>query len=644
MLREIINFTEDLIKDIPDILQWNSKPSVGLHVFIDIDEQGQWINRHLKIGIDYEYFDGKNENIQLYKECIRYQSASDYITMNKVKKFDPKQKIHSCSPFSIAFNFNFSQEDKRKIELISNNQKKLLKEDKEKDLLKIREERIKIIKERLQDYKKFSIRVYFNDNNESYQNYKTLLDSFYDLLSNEILNEIKKLPEFNFLSDKEYVRIYLRSIPIEQQEDLYRKYLEQEIFGDNQLTYKEKGVTIFLNSYSDKKIFLKHRTSTLINGISYRIDKKDAILLYYFEKLLKNNTLPNPLPIIIDNHEINTEVVKIFNENKEPLRYHEIISKLFVRKNLKYLSDYYLLNYSNTKNGLNINDFDFVPLFIFNLEHEQTIYNVTEAGIIKNKIFEKYYDIIIKTIFDFEKIVVVNIFNNKIKDNKYSTNYFGDIDPQYIIGGDIMYQLIMKYRNAFYDYIYKSKQNAINKLMFDDIMYNSILSNIKKDEIKGKFEWNNNIKNKINIWFSLYNLFDNNQNQNNMAAKVEDLIEKIKSISKGEAIIETPEEFAFASGQIVSYLIDRSAASNKTYAMLEPYLQKVKSGQLQDSIANTFSIYKHDIQVYKGKFENLASNVLTYDNNVEMKPLLKFFLAGCFSPCVIYESEKKQNN
>ena len=26
MLREIINFTEDLIKDIPDILQWNSKP------------------------------------------------------------------------------------------------------------------------------------------------------------------------------------------------------------------------------------------------------------------------------------------------------------------------------------------------------------------------------------------------------------------------------------------------------------------------------------------------------------------------------------------------------------------------------------------------------------------------------------------
>jgi hypothetical protein len=44
------------------------------------------------------------------------------------------------------------------------------------------------------------------------------------------------------------------------------------------------------------------------------------------------------------------------------------LERLFERTNQKYLSDYYLINYSNTKDGLKINDFDFVPLFRFNIE------------------------------------------------------------------------------------------------------------------------------------------------------------------------------------------------------------------------------------------------------------------------------------
>ena len=47
--------------------------------------------------------------------------------------------------------------------------------------------------------------------------------------------------------------------------------------------------------------------------------------------------------------------------------------------------------------------------------------------------------------------------------------------------------------------------------MFDDIMYQSVLSNIKLDTFENKrFEWNNSIKKKINIWFSLYKMFNQN--------------------------------------------------------------------------------------------------------------------------------------
>ena len=48
MIREIINFTKDLIEDIPDIMEWKVKPSKGLHVFIDIDDNGQWIKQDLQ--------------------------------------------------------------------------------------------------------------------------------------------------------------------------------------------------------------------------------------------------------------------------------------------------------------------------------------------------------------------------------------------------------------------------------------------------------------------------------------------------------------------------------------------------------------------------------------------------------------------
>lgn len=239
------------------------------------------------------------------------------------------------------------------------------------------------------------------------------------------------------------------------------------------------------------------------------------------------------------------------------------------------------------------------------------------------------------------------IFNNslvKIKDDKYSTHYFDEIDPTYVSGGDIMYQQIMKYRKAFYDYIYKSKNNAINLIMFNDLMYKSILSNIHKDDIKGRFEWNNSIKKKINIWFSLYNLFNNNKNSEIMVSKVTDLLSKMRNVVKGESIFEKPEEFAFGAGQVVSYLIDRSIANDKTYALLEPFLQKTKSNLLQDAIAQTIAVYKHDISTYKGAFQALSSNVLTYDDNIDTKPLLKYFLAGCFSPCIIYDKKEVTTN
>lgn len=651
MIREIINFTENLITDIPEIIQLKLQPDKGLYVFIDIDNDGNWTNSQLIKRVDYDYYDGKNQDFPLWSDCIRYQEATTYITMNKVKAFDGKQKIHSCSPFAVAFNFNFNKNDKDGLGLKEG--KKLSDEDKKYNEELIRTKRLEVVKDRLKDYHKNSFAIYkleqCNEDCDSVSNatqfkYNRHLSAFYDNM-NRILDRITEVPEYNKLTDKDYLKVFLRSIPIEEQEALYNKYLEENLLNGDEI--QNKGVVGFLTSYSAKKIFTQHKTSTAVKGITYRYSKQDALILNTFEKIWKRKCFPNPLPIVVDKREINKEVVKIFNENIEPIPYRELMKRLFEKTKTSELSDYYLLNYRNTKDGMVLDDFDFVPLFRYIFDNHLTIENVTCAGYTKDNVFEPEHYEKIDNIFDFERIIVKEIFNNslvKIKDEKYSTSYFGVIDSKYVIGGDIMYQLILKYRKAFYDYIYKSKTNAITATMFDDMMFHSILSNIRYDEIKTRCEYNNAIKTKINIWFSIYNLFSNNKKEDIMASKFTDLLAKMKTIAKGESNIESPEEFAFGAGQLASYLIDRSAASNKTYAMLEPYLQKSKSGQLQDAIAQSFAVYKHDISVYKGTFEFLSAQVLTYDEGADMKPLLKYFLAGCFSPCAVYAKKYETSN
>lgn len=657
MIREIINFTNGLLSDIPDIMQWNIQPDKGLHVFIDIDEIGNWANQNLQQGIDYDYYDGKNQDIKLWNDCIRYQEATEYITMNKVSKFDKKKKIHSCSPFAVAFNFNFNDNEKSELGIkIFKKSDKPSKEELKSNNALIRAQRRIVIEERLKDYQSNSLSIYGIKekdgdlfSNQPFIYGKQIMGFFNNL--HKILNAVELIAEYSLLIGKDYLHLYVRTIPIDVQEELHNRYVKQEIFSGEVMLKEHFGSVGFFTAYNQKKPFLRHRTSFLKDGVCQRFSEEDAITLYTFEKLLrrKPQCLPNPLPIMIDGREWNKRVIKLFNESGDTLSFRDLLKQLFAKYNMKSLPNYYLLNLSKTKSGIVINDFDFVPLFRYYLDGDIVVSNVTNSSSLQDKSFERERDISIKTIFDFERVAVREVFNNslvKIKEDKYVTNYFGEIDSNYVIGGTLMSNLMQKYRKAIYAYIYKSDTNAINASMFDDIMYQSILSNIKLDTFENKrFEWNNSIKKKINIWFSLYKMFNQNDKRENMVTKINELKNEISRVTKGETDLLSPESFAFGAGQLVSYLMDRSVSTNKTYAMLEPYLQKGKSRLLQDAIAQTVTVYKHDInQIYKGRFEFLASQVLTYGGDIDMKPLLKYFLAGCFSPCIIYEKTKEITN
>ena len=630
MIREIINFTKDIIEDCPDIMQRNLKPNGGLYIFVNMDEAGNWVNRNGVYGQDYLYLNANDSEssipileITALEEEVKRVGTS----MNKV--LDKSSQIFSCSPYAVVF------------------KKKSLTNEK---IPGIKGEKICKL---LPFYFENARKLCPLEEQQRIVSFESICGIILKELENFIREQAdeKKIVLIDQLKDDEYISIYLRSVLLNDYKKAHDYYLKDKLYNKGEFNKTVNGILYgvsgFLNGLNDKKLFLVHRTACMDEGLCGRISFEEALLLDKFQSLILRKVLPNPLPIAVNQRE-NKLFLNLFHENETPLSYRELIKSLFEQHEIKELSEFYLLNYSKAKDIV-INDIDFVPMFRYYFDKPLLIENVMLAGYKRDEIFEEERDISLKDIFSFEYVVVREIFNNCLvmikKDGSYKSLYFGEVDlsKRSDNGKFLIYQLIMKYRYAFYEYIYKSKQNAINVLMFDEMMFTSILASIKNEEVKSRFSFNNVIKRKLNIWFSLYNLFNNNDKKKEvMASNVTDLMSKMRIVAKGEAVLETPEEFAFAAGQLVSYLMDKSVASEKNYSMLEPYLQKTKSKHLQDAIAHVFSQYKHAVSIYGKAFKALASNVLTYDEDVDMKPLLKYFLAGCFSNCVIYE--KKEEN
>ena len=635
MIQELINFTNDLITDIPDIVNWNNKPSNGLHIFIELNENYEWINKRMEQNIDYLYFDGNitDDNKSLCREFLKYQNASDFITMNKVKRFDTKQKIHSCSPFSVAFNLKIEQE-------YIESYKKNLKIDKNKKikLYSIKERccycenslKLNIIKERLHDYCKNSIKIYKLKEEET-----EIVKKFISLIKTDLLLILPNIKKFSSLKKEDYIRIYLKSYPIDKQETYYEIYLKENIFNDEQYSIKHNnekyGVSGYMTTFSDKKQFLKHQTSLLKDGISQRLSEKEILTIEQFKKLFKRKILPNPLPIFIDKEEFKnqTDIINIFKNKGDKFTYSEIIKEIFKNNKNTILSNYYLLNMFQTKEGLIINNFDFVTLFRYELNDciIKNIFNIKDCN-----------DKNIENVFDFENIIISKIFNNslvKFKDDIKTLNYFNDIKVKFVIGGETIYNLILKYRKSIYDYIYHSKA-SISSVMLDDIMLNSIKYDIRNDKNKSN---DITIKEKLNIWFSLYNFFEinNNQNRNNMENKINDHRQMIKEIIEGNRHIVTDDELVYCSGQVIKYILNKSKSSDKSYSRLSTFLQKTNFRDFKDSIIKIFDTYKHVES--SSKFNKLFTQIMDCETKINLQDVVSSLLAGYFDKNELYSNK-----
>ena len=653
MIKELINFTNNFDEDFLNLAY---RPSKGLHIKVFADS-----TNHVSVK-SYIYYNGEDELNNELSEVLTFERYSSYISMNQQQKFDKKQKIHSASPFSLAFNFSLGS-SKKEIEAkireeIENDLKvkfndKLLSIDRKNDLIKELDFRIKKFK--INEVKK-SIKSYFdnakklclNENHEYLEKEikgfeffcnSTLWDELPTMVMQRKISKKGDIEEFNEVSilselkEKDYIRIYLCDVPTETWKSAYEKYYRGEYplneFNDND----------FISTYSDKKPFLTHRTASFetfkTNGVDSNILKqfKDALSV-------KPKIIPNPLPLFIYKEELQEEVIAYYNSNRK-LSYSEIIESLWN----DYKNDFnnYYLIYWYTAKDIIFQDFDFVSKFEY--EFDTQIENLFKVIDSQSKIIKTYPKI--HNIFQLEKNVFVKLIGNKFQ----KIDYFKQLDSEDYkdrnktpnLHWDNTFQSYAKYRKTVYDFIYKSKRKGINEHIFSDMVFSHIRDDIKQNN-------GFSIKEKLNIWFSLYEKFKQNNNQTKITMvsklkKHQDFVDQL-SVGQVDTTIATDADFAFAAGQVIDYILKKSRSEDTSYRLLEPYLQQSKCSEIKKAITKDFDRYKHEN--FSKRFRNVAAFVLSYGNEddykINMKDLMPELLAGVFAQNQLFSERTTESN
>jgi CRISPR-associated protein Csh1 len=606
MIHEITQFIDYLEKNSSDIFSENLELKEGLYVFLE-KEGDELVIKNRNILKVYK----KTEQNKLYDAFLSLTINTEML--NAMKSFNSGHKIYIAigSPFGISISG---------LGLKKGLNKRLDAAD---------------------AYFKAAAK-YIDKENEKHINWMNELKHF---VNTKMFDYIENTEKYRSLKKADMFYFFLKEPELKDYQEIQSRFLSEKLFNKDKFNIKTEkgeiyGISDNLSGFNDSKEFLKHKTAPL--DLNYRVNGLEAMKLYKFFRLQqKNKILPNPMPLFVDKKELTEKAIKFYKNDKKA-GHKEIVEHLLENRE-KDLQNYYLIFFHNGLKGSRIVDLDFVPVFKYNTNDMPKIMAIFKMT--SKKDGESLRDYSIKNIFHFQAAILNKIFNNQLiieTKNGLWIKYFDDMEPKPEYGNatDTIVDLFYKYRKAFYDFVYKSKRQVITLSMFDDMMKNSILDDIRHDKDNDKTY---RIKEKLNIWFSLYNYFNNNTNLENMASKIPELIERCKLIANNdnEYLSSDPKEFAFAAGQIIYFLLDKSEAGNKTHAMLEPFLQKIKAEHLQTVIGNTIGVYKHAIDFGKGRFERLSKEVLAYETDTNMKELQRFVLAGYFAEPVIYEKKAK---
>lgn len=404
--------------------------------------------------------------------------------------------------------------------------------------------------------------------------------------------------------EKNYLKIFFE-YPLEEYLREEKRYLLPNIYNKN-----ENNITV------DGKIYGMPN-----NNIGLNLNKP----------ALENKTRPIATPYLLDNQEVLMQ--KYF--------FDFLTNMATLGENNVYV-DIDNKNIYGLKNG-DLLGCDFTGLFLrIQKGKEVEIHNYDTITGYKVKLEKPFlYDNILginldnefATAYTYKEIDNKNelqVLINELLFAKFlTTNYFTDPNEITITNSTVKKCIVLA-RTALYDWLYKDNgqevYTALKKVIFALIKYST-------DE-----GYSIRAAHQLNFYFSIIDYFEG-------GAIMADMLESIKkslrykiNLSENSSI-DSDDEYYFAIGQIVSYLLSKSKSSTVPLGLLKPILNSAKNEIVKEKVRVMYNKYNHEKDVNTKRFKNMYTMVLGYipDNQINQDMIH----AGYLSNNLMYESLKE---
>jgi CRISPR-associated protein Csh1 len=463
-----------------------------------------------------------------------------------------------------------------------------------------------------------------------------VIDSYFSILENPYL----KYPKSKGKSHEAYKSIEKELEPIDIEKiERHKKWIKENIY---ELAEKYKGkdyLKIFFEADDEEYIREGKRyfISNIYNSADYNKKIKDKIWglpnnnmgMNAKKPFLENKTRSEKAPYLIDNDEVMVQK-KFFDFllNKANLgRVNIYLSdeEIIANKNGEILERGFNGIFLRIKKGkeLEIQGSDIITNYKPNLMKMFNFKNILGDEIEERS--REFYS-------EFkERKKLQEVIDNVLFSKYLINNYFTE-SKDISIKDDVLKSNLLIGRDAIFNWLYKGYKNGIDK----------VLSNISMNLIKGSIDKGNfkKAKDQFNLRWSFENYFNGGINMADIVYELQiNLRNKINSndIEK----ITSDDEFYFATGQLVNYLLYLSKSKNKTQSLVNPFINAKSNEIIKEKLRALYLKYNYVIEQKSKRFNNLYGMILSY--NPSGKVNQDMILAGYLKNSLIYEKDNKED-
>ena len=594
MFEECLDVFKRELEDDSNLILDEYIPADGSYIIVDNNGK---IKKYQDIKLDKKKR-GTSEAVvkgSYFEEICFYDYHSKLISMNK--PVDSKKVIHSNN--YLAFAMKKESITSKLTEAIIDNYYDTLKNPLEKKYKKSKEAS-KIYQKFEEEYAPVNIEI---------------LEKCRSWIKQHIFS-IDKLVQID-LGKKDYLKIFFEIFEANEEDnkknrELFiqedNRYIFPNIYNNNdynvEVEGKIQGIPDNNMGMNAKKPFLAIKTRKTPAG--YLVDEKKAILQKQFFEYLMNLTSSGKNNVYIDTKNYR---IKAYSDQDERDDFDEMASGYYLRiqkgKELEIQVQDNLVDYQNR---LKLN-FEYIKFI--NIDRKED----------KLPEFAKRYGIYDK------RTNVGNLINEIFFSKCLRTNYFMDISAINVKDSTLKQNIIM-YRNAIFDWVYKGIDNNFS------IVEEKFALSLIKNSIQSDDKYKLRAKSQLNLHWSLKDYFfktKGKQGGNTMvdtATKVRENV-KEKVLSKNEVTMPSnDEEYYYAVGQLLSYLIFKSRAGKKMQSMVNPVLNAKRDNVIKMRLFQLYKKYNYDISIYNYHMKNLYAMILGYKpkNKVNQEMILFGYL------------------